>query len=751
MSKVSCIAVGFLTLAAIGCGNAWGQVLEEVTVTAQKREQNLQDVGISVVARSGESLRESGLADVVDAVIKIPNVDVHPAYGPGSTANIVIRGVGLNDFGEGHEAPVTTYVDELYVLSVPAVDFAMFDINRLEVLRGPQGTLFGRNSTGGLVNFVTARPTATPEGFIELTGARFGEYKLEAAVSGPLASSLSGRLSVVSDHSDGYIRNANPALKPAGQAGTDAVRGQLLWSGDTGLTILGKIEYGRRDTRHVYYEQEPAESNAANGGLWQLNPNGTDFAGYNQLKFQNGIAAGRDVADTNSPQYLKANSTTGLLRVEQQLGELTLTSLTGYLGLSRKLAEDCDASPNTICSANFPYSTDSVTEEIRLAKAQGVTRWTTGVYYLNAYARNTPAATFNIPVSGPAAVDPVTGLYSGGLFPISLAANWRLKTLSYSVFGQGEHDFAENLTGIVGARLTRDDKDFLDTDNASLRQCNNFPAPNNCFTDYTAQPYGSTYRKTLWSGRLELDWRPAPHALVYASFSRGSKAGGFNNGFYPGGIQPAQIPYGDEHVDAYEVGIKSTLADGRVRANFAAFHYNYKNFQTFNWEGIGGLIVNNDATVSGVEAEFEARVTEHLTADLNLAGLDTTIKNVGLRDGKTVRDTKMASAPPFSANGSLSYAMPIGSRQLSATWDFNYVARRYDDNFNDPAAVLESYFKHNAQIAYELTDGLKLAAFVNNISDRRNTIKVFVFDSLGYAQTIYAMPRTYGARLTYKW
>jgi len=742
--------VAGLGLTCFAMGNAFGQTLEEITVTAQKREQNLQDVGISIAAMSGDSIRELALTNSVDAIVKLPSVLNYSAYGPGSSANIVIRGIGLNDFAEGHEAPVTAYVDELYLVAVPAIGFSMMDLARVEVLRGPQGTLFGRNSTGGLVHFISARPTRTPEGFVELTGGRFGEFKAEGAISGAITEHLSGRLSALSHHSDGYLRNVNPRFGNAGQAGTDAIRGQLLWESDSGLSVLLKAEYGELDSRHLYYQQVPAAPDAGNGGLLTRVPNDTDFAGYNEATFGGGVAASSEVANTNFPSRLRSDSSTFLLKIDKEFGDVTLTSISGYLDLTRDLSEDCDASPNDICTAVFPYSTRSFTQELRLVKSAGATRWTAGVYFLDASADNRPSAVFNVPIDGPGAVDPVTGLYDGEIFPVALAADWSLDTTSYSAFGQIEHDLRESLTLIAGLRVTRDEKNFLDRDNASLRDC--VAGGNNCFTDYTAVPYHGTYEQTLYSGKLELDWRPLDDVLVYGSFSRGSKAGGFNNGFYPSSLPFDQIPYGDESVNAYEIGAKSLLANGRLRLNAAAFYYDYRDFQTFNWIGIGGIIVNRDAVSRGVEAELEVRLTDSLTATLGLAALDTKIKDVTLRDSVTVRDTPMAMAPEFSAGGSLSYRRAVGAAgQFSLLWDFNYVGEYNSNNFNEPAAAIGSYFKHNARIGYRFDEHWEVAALVNNISDKRVINRVFVFDSLGYAQDMYTQPRTYAAQLSYRW
>jgi iron complex outermembrane receptor protein len=744
--------VGMFILTGL-VSTASAQVLEQVTVTAQKREQNLQDVGISVAAVSGETMRELSLTNNIDALAKVPNVMNYSPYGPGTSAAVVVRGIGQNDWGEGHEAPVTAYVDEFYLASVPAVAFAMFDLSRMEILRGPQGTLFGRNSTGGLVHFVTARPSSTPEGFLQLTGGRFGEYKVEGALSGPLSDQLSGRLSVLSHHSDGFMRNANPALRPAGQAGTDAIRGQLRWMNDSGWDVLFKAEYGELDSRHNYYQQVPATPDPANGGLFVRRPTGTDGAGYNQATFGGGRAASSMVADSNTPAHLQSESTTLLLRIEKDLGSVTFTSLSGYLDMSRDLSEDCDASPNDICSARFPFATEEFTQEIRFTgDTGGATRWTAGVYYLQSTSDNRPSATFNIPVDGPAAVDPTSGLYDGAVLPISLAGDWTLDLKSYSLFGQIERDLTPQMTLIAGVRVTRDEKDFLDRDNASLRDCHLGPLPTNCFTDYTPRPYSGTYSETLYSGKLGIDWRPLDDVLVYGSLSRGTKAGGFNNGFYAAGLSTESIPYDGETVLAYELGAKTTLAGGRVRLNAAVFYYDYRDFQTFNWVGVGGQIVSRDAVSQGVELELEAQLTRGLSAALSLAGLDTKIEGVTLRDGVTTRDVEMAMAPSFTAAGNLRYQWDVGSGgSVSLLWDFNYVTDHHGNNFNDPAAHIDGYFKHNARISYEPNDHWEIAAVINNISDKRYLARTSTFDSLGYAQDMYGMPRTYSAQLTYRW
>lgn len=729
--------------------------LEEIIVTAQKRDQDLQTVGISVTAIDGDQILERGIANSIDLITSTPSVDNYSPYGPGSSANIVIRGIGLNDFGEGHEAPVTVYVDEFYIVNVPAVDFSLFDLDRAEILRGPQGTLFGRNSTGGLVHYVTQKPGDFTEGYLKASYASFNELRIEGGVTAPLSDTLSARLSVLSHHSDGYIKNLNPAFadKKGGQAGTDAVRFQLRYD-DGGWDVLLKGEYGRTDKVHTYYEQTPSITDPVTG-LSSADPTGVDDAGYNEANFGAGAP---NVAFASDPQSMQSEAYTGLLRVERDFGDVTFTSITGYLNYTRALEEDCDASPNRICSAVFPYEAETATQEFRVFGDTGTFNWTAGVYGLYSKAENHPDATFNVPVSGDTAVDPATGLYNGGFFPINLAANWDLTTKSVSAFAQGELELSPQLTLVAGGRVTYDEKEFDERDNASLRSCPGFPIPTNCFLPPDgpgiANPYAGDYGQTMVSGKLELDFQATEDLMFFASVSRGTKAGGFNNGFYPGGVSTDAIPYEDEVLLAFEVGEKAEFLDNRVRLNTSLFYYDYSDFQTFTWEGIGGLLTNQPATAYGAEVEFQAAPTDNL--ELRLAGswLETQIDDVanGVPGGGVyVADREMSNAPRWTANGSINYTIPVSDQSdVVLHWDFNYRSSRFTNNFNDPSVRLPGYFKHNADITYEVNDNWQIQAFVRNIGNNKALTKAFQFNALGYVQYIHSEPRVFGGSVLYR-
>ena len=236
--------------------------------------------------------------------------------------------------------------------------------------------------------------------------------------------------------------------------------------------------------------------------------------------------------------------------------------------------------------------------------------------------------------------------------------------------------------------------------------------------------------------------------LVYGSISRGTKAGGFNNGFFSI-VEPEDVPYGDETLYAYEVGFKTTWWGGRARFNAAVFYYDYSDFQTFNWLGIGGAISNADAQSYGGEAEISIAPTGRLDLTFGIALLDSEIKDVD--NGVITRDVKMAFAPSLDMNGLARYHWPFMNGELAAQVDFTYAGERFNNNFNDPASELDDYFVTNARLSYlSSSEQWELSAFVQNLTDETNLIKTFVFPFL-YRQAVYDPPRIYGVSLRIIW
>lgn len=740
-------------------------MVKEVVVTAQKREQNLQKVGISVTAVSGAEIQRQGIATSAELADKVPAVDNYSPFGPGANANVVIRGIGLNDFGDGNEAPVTTYIDEFYVVSVPATDFGLFDLSGAQVLRGPQGTLFGRNSTGGLINYTTVKPGFNPSGFVRLSYESFNSVTAEGGADIPINDHWSARLSFLSRHSDGWQRNLNRALGNGFTAGTDAVRAQLRYRGDSGWDVLLKAEYGQTRSNQGYYEEMPGVINPTNGLLY-ANPAVVDAAGYSELTT---AAAPRNIANTEQDSWLRSKGGALLLRAEKHFGNLVFTSVTGYQHADRKLFEDSDGTPNPIVVPSvFPNRGQWGSQEFRLFEDFGDIKLTGGFYGLYAVLHDDPNTSFNIPISSPPPVDPATGLYTGEYFPLSLNANWRQVTKSYSLFGQGEFQLTPKLTFIIGGRATHDHKDFRDADNASLRSCpGGDGAPDsagvntNCFLvaeggSGIANPFSLSYDRTLFSGKIETDYQLAEHAMVYASASRGAKSGGFNNGYYASGLSISDVPYKAETLYAFEVGEKLQLLDRSLQINGDAFYYDYLKYQTFNYEGVGGFLTNHNATAYGAEVEIDYVPIRHLNLHLGASYLHTNIESVAISlpgGGFAVADRQMAFAPHWTVQGSATYTVRLPSdHDLILEGSFDAKTSRFTDNFNNPGAGLEGFVKFNASATYKLTQAVDLQFYIHNIGNRQNeAYSSSSFGPIGIIQFKYAEPRVFGGTVSYRW
>lgn len=365
-------------------GAAGAQVLEEITVTAQKREQDLSDVGISITALSGKQLKDLGLTNTAQLDDHVPGLMITD-YGSGVTTQYTIRGSSQLDFADHHEPPVAVYMDGAYNSYVAGVGYHFFDVERVEVLRGPQGTLFGRNATGGLVHLISARPTREPEGYVEVTGGEYEQIRTEAAVSGPLGETIAGRLSFSYEDTDGYQENR--IGDDLNDVNNISLRAQLLfepsedvsihingrWSEDdtngqgysirSGLTDIGGIPGLPGDG--LVHEGTSAQQDAfcANffGPPFPLVPGATDCFGYTEPDNDDNSIAIDEEGFYKREHY----GITGTL--EWEIGNnMRLVSITDWQDFDKNYLEDTDGTPAPLFT--FPQVMDSnqISQELQL-------------------------------------------------------------------------------------------------------------------------------------------------------------------------------------------------------------------------------------------------------------------------------------------------------------------------------------------------------------------------------------------------
>lgn len=740
-------------------GQSEPSLLDDIVVTAQKREQNIQDVGIAISAFSGELGRSLGWRDSEAIASQTPGLVATSFSGGSSTGLFSIRGISQNDFADHQEAPSAVYVDGVYQATTSQTTSELFDVDRVEVLRGPQGTLFGRNATGGLVHIITKRPTDRFEGYANLTYARFDQVRAEGAVSGAIANGVRGRLSFLTDNANGYFRNTNvgtPAVRSyvfGGYPGrsdlpSDDLRGrnhqnfraQLEFDlGST--TVLGlAVHYGRVNRVGNGYDHVPA-------------PNGVED--FSATDFYGSPFDPRPNAEApNVGGFVDKRSITYQANLNAKLGDIDLVTILSYSNSKKTYLEDVDASIYNISSFGTAQNTDIFTAEARLSGTHGAFNWTAGYYYLNIDGNY--FSTFQFPA--------VTGASGAGVFDgfgYGIDLDYSLKTEAHALFGQVEFSVTDQLKLIGGLRWTNDRKNFN-----ILAQCVNDPdpsvAPNTTCQDFILGggfiiDDGRTALRrenSFLTWKAQLEYKPNEDLLFYAGYNRGVKAGSFSaplDGF----LTANQLSFRPEKLDAYEVGVKADIIRGLARFNASAFYYDYKDYQAFVFVGIASIVRNYASTIYGGEAELNLSPGQGLEIRGGLSLLNARVKNVEV--GPNIfADQRTILAPDVAANWLIRKEFKLGStRSLSFQYDGNYTGRQQYNTLNSALASGPGYTLMNARATYSFELGsaadAELAVFVRNLLDTAN--QTYGFDTsafFGNAIRVYGPPRIVGASLNIK-
>ena len=352
--------------------------VETLVVTAQKRSENIQDVPISIQAFSAKDIQALGIKSSIDLGAVTPNVDIALVAGPGNQPIITIRGIGLNDYDTNNAGPNGIYVDEVYLSAPSSQSFQTFDLARIEVLKGPQGTLYGRNTSGGAINFITNKPTDEFTGNFHAEYSSFNTFNFEGAVGGPIAPGLDGRVAFVKNNSSGFFHND---LTGNDENGTNnyAARVQLQAKPTSDLTLLLNLHGGQVDNRPTEYRHigdlDPAtfeQCSVADSYAGKC----IDIFGYGTPKgFYDGAF--------NRQEHLKVNSLGASVRADWAPGSVTLTSISAFEHNDKIHPEDSDASPNRLLEINFGVKSNTFTQELRAAQTTEKYNWVVGAYYLH--------------------------------------------------------------------------------------------------------------------------------------------------------------------------------------------------------------------------------------------------------------------------------------------------------------------------------------------------------------------------------
>lgn len=700
--------------------------IEEIVVTAQKREQSLQDVGITISAFDGEAMAAMGVVNSNEVAAKTPNLNIVSPAGEGGVVSVFIRGIGLNDFALNNTGPVGFYVDETSIGSSNGQLTMLFDVDRVEVLKGPQGTLFGRNTTGGALNIVSNRPTDEFEGGVKWASANDGYRRAEAVVSGSLTDELNARAALVGSRSDGYIVN----VANDNRVGKQNYAGRVLldYLPTDELSVLLNLHASRNDSDSDLYGRTTDE------------------------KFYE--------SDVGDKEYRINVDTRGAsLNVNLDLNHsVSFTSITAYDDLDKLHSEEGDTTPLELLEFIYDVNSHTFSQELRFNGDSESLHWIAGLYYLS--------ETTNWGVTGGSNdLMLVPGLPLG-----MTGSDGHQKLETKALFGQVEYELSERAVLTLGARYTHLDVDF--SYDSSI--------PN---FGYTPLPSSLSFADDLvneeLSGKLALNYYATEDHMLYGSITQGFKGGGFNGGVVSDFASYAEgAKYEPETLLAYELGLKSTLLNNTLRANAAVFFYDYKDAQVFNSiaDAFTSLpqnrIENADALeLYGLDVELVWQPFEALYLQAGVGYTHSEFKQFGLSvpsfTGVEMADLSGVTpqnTPQWNANLLANYSWLLsGGARVSAQVDASYQSDVLFSNGTvtspgDPQSYTrneelgqQAYSLWNARLSWsDATEQVEVALWGKNLTDKQYAAYMFeLTDVIDADQVMRGAPRSYGVDLSY--
>lgn len=691
-------------------------LLEEVVVTAQKRAEDVQDVPISITAFSGQAIEKLGLLSAKDIASQTPNMSVESPFGH-SMPRFNLRGVGSNDFNSIGTSPVGVYVDEVFLNSPIIQGFQLFDLERVEVLRGPQGTLWGKNTTAGAIHFVSNKPGEEFEAQVRATYGRFDQADLEAVISGPLSERFSARVATQYQSRDGWVENQFNGNKLEDYEKT-AVRAQLSYTGDA-VDLLLNIHGGKLNS----------------GGKVAHHRNVGDIFGYTEEP------ADRDHVATDSEPSEEIDTTGLTLTVNWEIGDMALTAITGYEDHERIAFEVADASPHRVLDAIYYSEADQWTQELRLASTDdSALQWILGTYWLTESQKT--MTSFDV-------LRDLAGM--GADFVITNTAE--LETDNIALFAHATYEFNERWSAKAGVRWTEEEKAIdMEAQMYQAADAANFFRPEQGVGNVTTV---LQREKETWdeiTGELGLDFRPDENTLIYGSVRRGFRGGNFNGGALFS--QSEAVTVDPELLTAYEIGTKNTLFEGLLQLNASLFFYDYTDMQVFTLVNATQQLSNaGKAAVKGVELEAQIQPTENLYMRVGLGLVDAEYRDYINGAGEDLQGNRLPRSPETTFNGLLQYRLPLQFEgQVSLQLDFDYKDRIFFKPENeDLLSNGENYWLINARTAYETADGdIEISVWGKNLTDEEYLATVGDLSNFGFHQLYYGDPRTFGVTVNYQ-
>ncbi|MBA4750997.1 MAG: TonB-dependent receptor [Sphingopyxis sp.] len=748
----------------------------DIIVTAQRRAESINDVGMAIQAVDGEMLENLRVTDVRDLTAVAPSFTVSQSYQ--GVPTYTLRGIGFNTINLSSTSTVGTYVDEV-AYAYPIMNTGpIMDLERVEVLKGPQGTLYGRNTTAGLINFITARPTDTFEGGVSVDLGNYQTYNFAGHISGPLGEGIAARIAFRSENSDKGWQVSNTRGERQGEVDKLGIRGSLAidpaagthfdlsvtWWQNKSDTVVGQGIGFTPATNPVTGTSNSRFFNAAGLATYLANNFPTrasraDWAPQAQRSADIGTGLGLDgpLAEDNRFWGLK-------LRWDQDISDgVKLVSLTSYNDFKRNALSDWSGAPFEILLQNTVGRIKSFAQDFHVEGESGPATWLVGAYYANDRIidsnRTMLGQNANVGLiraaGAPLLASPIFN--SNGYTLAELGQAFRtyedfghIRTKTWSIFANADWELGDQFKLSGGIRYTEDkqhyngcSRDFngnmlpnVNVVNRALYlqtygvlapqiaqgQCNTFDPVTGTFGEVR-----STLDENNVAWRVALDWSPDTDTLVYASVSRGYKSG--TTPINAANLARQNAPVTQEKLTAYEVGLKATLADRAVQANLSAFYYDYadKQISTYFADPIYTALSRLDnvpkSKAYGVEGELTVRPATGLTLSANALWLKTRIDNYNGTNAagqpQNFDGAEFIYSPEFQGSLTLAYDTPV-SDGLNLT---GALSARYQSKSNTIFEDLDlykmkAYGTVNASLGLKSESGWSVSLWAKNLFDK---------------------------------
>ncbi len=710
--------------------------IENITVYAQKRAQKTQDVSVAISVLQAELIEKLNLKDTTQLSAQIPNVKITANTGEGAPPVVNIRGVGSLDYNNTTTAPVAFYVDNIVGGSLSNSLLYLFDMERIEVLKGPQGTLFGRNTTGGAVLLTSKKPTFDTEGYLTAGLANQAHHKIEGVYNTALSEHTAIRAGFSQQDYEYSSHNLEPGYPQAGMR-QDNFRLQLQHQTED-LSVLVKLHSADWDGN-----VKPVRSKgyiSATGEICSPELAGTtactDNFGFNVGS--NDFHAVR--LDDNSPHTTERLGASVELNY-QLSAQRSFTAISSINQLDRLHTFNCDASPARLCDGDLGVENQVFTQEFRLNQQLGQHYLIAGLFYLDEDIKQKNQIDLFRDFRAILNTGPVHFFYDNQVF-----------TNSLGIYGQLDYQLNDSLTLTTGLRYTREDIDYFATSQL------NVPLMAGDFTGINVPGWqipGEIKDNNL-SGKIALVQTLTAQTSLYYSVNRGFKSGGYNGSLAFSVDEARLAEYGPETLTAWEVGVKSGGKDFSL--NLAAFYYDYQDQQVFmNQQSAEQLsapaqVLDNvgESVIYGAEADVTYLPGSNWLLQAGIGYLpEANLKEFINIQGQTIRDNRLPFSSEWNANGLVNYITDTEIGTLSFQLEFDYQSAFYFDQNQNPLARQGAYTLWNGSASWQ-RDNWQVMLWVKNLTDEEySQIHFDMGPTFGLLQDLKGEARRYGAEISY--